>query len=110
MAGRLLVIGSENLIVREGMMPEHRSAMMTGLFRDRDSAERAYETLCSGGYGKDDVSLLMSEGHFPRDGQRTELGTKAAQGAGVGAVVGGGLGRPGREPDAAAAVGELQHW
>jgi len=77
-------------------MIEHRP-MMTGLFRDRDSAERAYGTLSGRGYGKDDVSLLMSEEtrnrHFPK-GQppRSELGTKAAEGAGVGAVVGGGLG------------------
>jgi hypothetical protein len=30
--------------------------------------------------------------HFPPTGDKTELGTKAAEGAGVGAVVGGGVG------------------
>jgi hypothetical protein len=68
---------------------------MTGMFRDRDSAERAYESLSSRGYGRDDVTLLMSDEarkrHFA-DRRETELGTKAAEGAGVGAVVGGGLG------------------
>ncbi len=78
-------------------MADERPSIMTGLFRDRDSAERAYRTLSSRGYGKDDVSLLMSEEtrnrHFPKtDSARTELGTKAAEGAGVGAVAGGGLG------------------
>jgi hypothetical protein len=70
--------------------------MVTGLFRDRDSAERAYETMTTRGYGTDDVSLLMTEEtrnrHFPKDSRRTELGTKAAEGAAVGAVTGGGIG------------------
>lgn len=78
-------------------MADERPTMMTGLFRNRDSAERAYGTLASRGYGKDDVSLLMSEKardqYFPKgDSARTALGTKAAEGAGVGAVAGGGLG------------------
>jgi hypothetical protein len=78
-------------------MAEERPAIMTGLFRDRTSAERAYGCLTSRGYGKDDVSLLMSEEarnrHFPRgEAERTELGTKAAEGAAVGGVAGGGLG------------------
>jgi hypothetical protein len=78
-------------------MADDRSRMMTGLFRDRDSAERAYGTLATRGYGRDDVSVLMSEEtrnrHFARDERsRTELGSKAAEGAGIGAVAGGGLG------------------
>jgi len=76
-------------------MADERPGMMTGLFRDRDSAERAYGTLTSRGYGRDDVSLLMSEDtrkrHFDRN-DRSDLGTKAAEGAGVGLVAGGGLG------------------
>lgn len=71
--------------------------MVTGLFRDRDSAERAYGAVTNRGYGSDDVSLLMSEEartrHFPRtEGARTELGTKAAAGAVAGGVVGGSAG------------------
>jgi len=78
-------------------MAHEDSRLMTGLFRDRASAERAYGAMCDRGYTKDDVSLLMSkdarERHFPKDDpQRTELGTKAAEGAAVGAVAGGGLG------------------
>ena len=78
-------------------MPDDRPTIITGLFRDRDSAERAYGTLTSRGYDRDDVSLLMSEEtrkqHFANaDSPRTELGTKAAEGAGIGAVTGGGLG------------------
>jgi hypothetical protein len=72
-----------------------RSPMLTGMFRDRDSAERAYTCLTSRGYMKDDITLLMSDEarkrHFGQE-RDTELGTKAAEGAGIGAAVGGGLG------------------
>lgn len=71
--------------------------MVTGLFRDRDSAERAYQAVTERGYGRDDVNLIMSDDtrkrHFSSgDAIRTELGTKAAEGAGVGAGIGGTLG------------------
>ncbi|GAA4370724.1 hypothetical protein GCM10023185_45460 [Hymenobacter saemangeumensis] len=66
---------------------------MTGMFRDRDSAERAYQSLSSRGYGKDDVNVLMSDEtrktHFGDDTRRTELGDKAMEGAGVGSAIGG---------------------
>lgn len=69
--------------------------MLTGMFRDRESCERAYSCLTGRGYTKDDVTLLMSDEarrrHFG-EGRDTELGSKAAEGAGVGAVVGGGVG------------------
>ena len=41
-------------------MADERSPMMTGLFRNRDSAERAYGSVTSRGYGRDDVSLLWA--------------------------------------------------
>lgn len=67
--------------------------IMTGLFRDRDSAERAYVDLTRRGYETDDVNLIMSDDtrsrHFGRDTARTDLGTKAAAGAGVGGALGG---------------------
>ena len=67
--------------------------MMTGMFRDRDSAEKAYQSLHSRGYGKDDVNLLMSDEtrktHFGDDARQTELGDKAMEGAGVGSAIGG---------------------
>jgi hypothetical protein len=71
--------------------------MVTGLFNDRESAERAYQTVSSRGYGKDDVNLVMSDDtrktHFTTvGGAETELGTKAAEGAGIGGAVGGTLG------------------
>ncbi len=74
----------------------NESRMVTGLFNDRDSAEQAYSSLADRGYGKDDVNLVMSDDtrkkHFPTTGADTELGTKAAKGAGVGGAIGGTIG------------------
>lgn len=74
-----------------------KSEMMTGLFPDRTSAERAYQSLSDRGYTKDDINLVMSDEtrkkHFASDSTATtELGTKAAEGAGVGGAVGGTIG------------------
>ncbi len=78
------------------------SRVITGLFPDRDSAERAYQGVVDRGYGKDDVNLVMSdatrERHFGNrgvgggDGVETALGNKAAEGAGIGAGIGGTVG------------------
>lgn len=73
---------------------------LTGLFPDRDSAERAYQGAVGRGYNSDDINLVMSDDtrqrHFSGDstvsGRETELGTKAAEGAGIGAGIGGALG------------------
>ncbi|HEV2705954.1 MAG TPA: CsbD family protein [Pyrinomonadaceae bacterium] len=68
-----------------------RSRTVTGLFRDRESAENAYRSLHSRGYSKDDVNLLMSDEtrkrHFKEED--TDLGSKALEGAGAGAAIGG---------------------
>lgn len=71
--------------------------VLTGLFPDRASAERAYQGLVERGYDREDVNLVMSDEtrgrHFPQDGTLgTELGHKAAGGAGIGASIGGALG------------------
>jgi hypothetical protein len=83
---------SDNL--GEGTARQRENRMMTGLFRDRESAEGAYRSLSSRGYGKDDVNLLMSDEtrkkYFADDD--TELGTKAWEDAGKGAAIGGGVG------------------
>lgn len=78
-------------------MADDRTKHMTGLFRDREAAERGYACLINRGYTSGDASLLLSDEtrkrYFPRDEEpKTELGTKAAKGAGLGAVAGGGLG------------------
>jgi hypothetical protein len=57
--------------------------IVTGLFKDRDSAERAYQSIVERGYDTSDISLVMSDetrnryfsGAGPID---TDLGNKAA--------------------------------
>jgi hypothetical protein len=75
------------------------SNMVTGLFPDRASAEAAYNSAHTRGYSKDDVNLVMSDEtrkrHFADDsamGKETELGNKAAEGAGIGGAIGGTIG------------------
>ena len=78
-----------------GAARQRSNRMVTGLFRDRESAERAYGSLSERGYGKDDVDLLMSDdtrNKYFADDDDTELGTKAWEGAGKGAAIGGGVG------------------
>lgn len=75
----------------------NRSNMITGLFKDRDSAERAYNSITGRGYDKDDVHLVMSDDtrkkHFSIGiGTETELDNKATEGAGIGSAIGGTVG------------------
>ena len=69
---------------------------MTGLFPDRDSAEQGYQALAERGYSKDDINVVMSDEtkkrHFTSAEMETELGNKAAEGAGVGGAIGGTVG------------------
>ena len=79
------------------MTTANKSPMVTGLFRDRESAERAYQTISERGYSNDDVNLVMSDEtrkkHFSGSAaQDTELGNKATEGAGIGGAIGGTLG------------------
>ena len=75
--------------------------LVTALFPDRQSAEAAYASAQSRGYQKDDFNLVMSDDtrkrHFSDDdssgvGSQTELGNKAAEGAGIGGALGGTVG------------------
>src|ERR1035437_5140822 len=83
----------------ENQMDRNRTTdrgMLTGMFRDRESTEHAYNTLHERGYTKDDINLIMSDEtrkkHFSGDVKETEIGTKAAEGAGKGSAIGGTVG------------------
>lgn len=77
---------------------EGRERIMTGMFRNREDAERAYKSVRDRGYNDDDINVLMSD--KTRDSwysdedyaNETELGSKAIEGTGVGSAVGGTLG------------------
>jgi len=73
------------------------SRMVTGLFNDRDSAERAYSTLSSRGYSHEDTNVIMSDEtrsrFYPEGSTHTsELADKTMEDAGKGAAIGGTLG------------------
>jgi len=72
-----------------------RSGMLTGMFRDRESAEKAYNSTISRGYTHDDVNVMMSDqtrDSWFSDSDDTALGSKAMEGAGAGSAIGGTLG------------------
>ena len=74
-----------------------RVDMITGLFVDRESADRAYNSVTSRGYDKGDVNLVMSDAtrqkHYPENPiTYNELGNKATDGAGIGGAIGGTIG------------------
>lgn len=77
--------------------PTNNKFIVTGLFKDNRSAECAYDALSERGYGKDDADVMMSD--QTRDkyysgaaADDTELGSKAMEGTGTGAAIGGTLG------------------
>jgi hypothetical protein len=77
-------------------MQTSNDTYVTGLFPDRDSAERAYQSAHERGYDVGDVNLAMSDEtrkrHFGANTEETELGSKAGQGAGIGGAIGGTVG------------------
>ena len=66
--------------------------LMTGMFRDRESADRAYTAIQLRGYSSKEIYLLMSEDtktrHFSGGTHTTNIGNKAMEGAGTGGAIG----------------------
>ena len=81
-------------------MSDHQTVLqrsiMTSAFRDRESAERAYNAITARGYKDDEIHVVMSDETrkrlFSKDGERSGMGNKAFEGAGVGVAVGGAVG------------------
>lgn len=74
---------------------ERESGWLTGLFTDRESSEGAYRSLRDRGYADDDINVMTSDetrNKWWGDDADSELGSKAAEGAGVGGAIGGTLG------------------
>jgi uncharacterized protein YjbJ (UPF0337 family) len=74
---------------------QEQNRMLSGLFRDRDSMERAYTSLRNRGYTDDDINVMMSDdtrNSWFSDDDDSALGSKALEGAGTGSAIGGTLG------------------
>ena len=68
-------------------------SIVTGLFRDKESAERAYSTALEAGYDTSDIDVIMSEEtrekYYGKNATlETEVGNKSAEGAAIGGAVG----------------------
>ncbi|HEC58171.1 hypothetical protein LCGC14_0484170 [marine sediment metagenome] len=66
---------------------------VTGLFNDKESAERAYQYALDTGYSSTDIDVIMSkdtrERHYGEHTTlETEVGNKSAEGAAIGGAVG----------------------
>jgi hypothetical protein len=71
-------------------------ALMTTSFRDRESAERAFDLTMARGYKPEEIHVFMTDDTrkklFVKENPKTDLGNKALQGAGVGGALGGVVG------------------
>ena len=73
------------------------SKMVTGLFKDSEAVERAYEVISQRDYGTGDINVVMSDdtrrNYFSDDRQvKTELGRKVEEGGELGGPTGGRIG------------------
>lgn len=70
--------------------------VVIGLFRDKETAERAYRSASDRGYDRNSVNLVITDQtrkmHFPAKAAPTEVETLAAEGTGLGAGIGGTIG------------------
>ncbi|HYE73784.1 MAG TPA: hypothetical protein VEF04_10645, partial [Blastocatellia bacterium] len=69
-----------------------RKSLITGLFRNREAADNAYQALIDLGYSRDDINLVMSDEtrnrYYPANDTPHETGHKTMEGAGVGGAIG----------------------
>ncbi len=74
---------------------ETKANYLTGSFRDRKSAERAYNRLKERGYTDEEINIIMSDAtrakYFEKNDE-SDFGSKAAEGAGTGSAIGGVVG------------------
>lgn len=76
-------------------VPQREQQILTGLFRSREAAEKAYNSLKNRGYSDHEINVLMSDqtrDKYYKNTPETELGNKALEGTGAGAAIGGTLG------------------
>ena len=75
------------------MAHQKNKRMVTGVFRDRYDAERAFDYLHTAGYLDSEINVLMSDrtraSYYPgKEHEKHEAGTLAAEGMGVGGAIG----------------------
>lgn len=79
----------------QGTSTQQEPGMVTGLFNDKATSEGAYKSLRDRGYADDDINVIMSDdtrNKYYANDDDSELGSKAAEGTGIGGAIGGTLG------------------
>lgn len=71
--------------------------LLTGSFRDRQSAEQAYNRMKDRGYTDEEINIIMSDDtrkkYFDKDDKKeSDFGNKSLEGAGAGSAIGGTIG------------------
>ena len=82
-------------MVDQGTSRKSEPGMLTGLFLDQESSESAYKSLRDRGYSDDEINVIMSDEtqkKYSAKDPNTVVGTKAAEGTGIGGAIGGTLG------------------
>lgn len=84
-------------MAKHGTSTTAEQQTVVGLFKDKSSAEQAYDILMDMGYGRDETSIVMTDEtrnrYFGSEvAGETKLGDKALEGAGVGGAIGGVVG------------------
>lgn len=78
-----------------GTSRSEQRGVLTGLFRDRESTEGAYQSLRNRGYSDDEINVMMSDEtrkkYYANDDSALS-DNKALEGAGTGGAIGGTLG------------------
>lgn len=73
-----------------------RHGIVSGIFRDSDDAESAYQEIRDRGYGQEEITVLMSEQardeFFPSEDVVVETERKTLKGTGAGSAIGATLG------------------
>ena len=79
----------------QGTSRTQEKRILTGMFRDRESTESAYQSLRDRGYSDDEINVLMSDetrDKYYSDGDSALDDNKALEGLGTGGAIGGTLG------------------
>lgn len=88
---------SLNILVMENTGNKRKENLLTGLFKQRSSAVRAYNRLYERGFSEDEINIMMTDETRKRyfdkkKDEATKFGNKAMEGAAAGSAIGGTIG------------------
>src|SRR3954465_8259468 len=85
----------DELMAGQGAPVQEKERMLTVMFTDRESAEKAYEDLRARGYSENEINVIMSDKTRDKYFKNTNIpvgsDNKALEGTGTGSIIGGTL-------------------